>query len=429
MSALFRPAAVSSSATSNQYRDALGVMRPRLWAGGLFLVVLILGALVWSALFRVPVSVTGQGILLAPGGMIDVVADAAGQVLALDAAPGTPVAEGAVVARIAQPDLELKRDIARAERADALRFRDDLIRFQAADDANRARLRAAREASLAERIQALELRGAALRDQQANLRRLLKTGNVTRDRLLQVDQEVLAVESSIADARDERVAMQAEAALQATEREKARLEAERRLAEAERELAALDQQLARSSKVRSPFAGRVVEAKVNVGQMVQPGTAMVTLERQAEPADGRSTLPYVTAYVTAADGKKIRAGQPVEISPATTRREEHGFLRGHVVHVSDVPASSAGMLKTLQNDRLVQTFQDGMGAPFEVTVAIDPDPARPDRPLWSSPRAHPPRIEPGTLAELRFTIRSGPLLALAIPALQYAGPDVPRDGR
>ena len=87
------------------------------------------------------------------------------------------------------------------------------------------------------------------------------------------------------------------------------------------------------------------------------------------------------------------------------------------------------MLKTLQNDRLVQTFQDGMGAPFEVTVAIDPDPARPDRPLWSSPRAHPPRIEPGTLAELRFTIRSGPLLALAIPALQYAGPDVPRDGR
>ncbi|HAE47252.1 MAG TPA: hypothetical protein DCK97_07500, partial [Tistrella mobilis] len=114
-------------------------MRPRLWAGGLFLVALILGALVWSALFRVPVSVTGQGILLAPGGMIDVVADAAGQVLALDAAPGTPVAEGAVVARIAQPDLELKRDIARAERADTLRFRDDLIRFQAADDANRAR--------------------------------------------------------------------------------------------------------------------------------------------------------------------------------------------------------------------------------------------------------------------------------------------------
>ena len=57
-------------------------------------------------------------------------------------APGTPVAEGAVVARIAQPDLELKRDIARAERADTLRFRDDLIRFQAADDANRARLRA-----------------------------------------------------------------------------------------------------------------------------------------------------------------------------------------------------------------------------------------------------------------------------------------------
>ncbi|MEN2976336.1 NHLP bacteriocin system secretion protein (plasmid) [Tistrella bauzanensis] len=429
MTELFRPAAIESFVTSSQYRDALRVMRPRLWASGLFLVALILGGLVWSVLFHVPISVGGQGILLAPGGMIDVVADAAGQVRALDASPGSTVRSGAVVARIAQPDLDLKLTIARAEMDDAIRFRDDLARFQDHDGANRAGLRIAREASLAARIQALELRRVSLLDQQASLRRLLKTGTVTRDRLLQVDQEVLGVDSRIADARDERVAMAAEAALQETEREKARLEAERRVAEAEREASGLARQLERTSSVRSPFDGRVVEAKVNVGQMVQPGTAMVTLERHAgasHPGDG-GALPYVTAYVTAADGKKIRPGMPVEISPTTTRREEHGFLRGHVLHVSDVPASSAGMLKTLQNDRLVQTFQDGMGAPFEVMVAIDPDPARPDQPLWSSPRDHPPRIEAGMLAELRFTVRSGPLVALAIPALQYTGPDRPAD--
>ena len=400
-------------------------MRPRLWGAGLFIVALILGGLIWSAFFRVPVSVTGQGILLAPGGMIDIVADAAGQVRALDATPGTRVDVGTIVARIAQPDLDLKLAIARAEQEDAQRFRDELSRFQQSDGENREILRAARQASLAQRVAALEERRKALLEQQANLRGLVKSGTVIRDRLMQVDQEVLVVNSQIADARDEQVAMASEAALQRTEQEKARLEAERRVAEASRQVAGLATQLERTSAVRSPFAGRVVEAKVNIGHMVQPGTALLTLERQGggegEGAKG-SALPYVTAYVTAADGKKIRTGMAVEISPTNTRREEHGFLRGHVLHVSEVPASSAGMMRTLQNDRLVQSFLESMGAPFEVTVALAADPDRPGQPLWSSRRGDAPRIDSGTLAEARFTVRSTPLLALAIPALQYAGP-------
>ncbi len=36
----------------------------------------------------------------------------------------------------------------------------------------------------------------------------------------------------------------------------------------------------------------------------------------------------------------------VEISPSSTRREEHGVIRGRIERVADVPASSAGLLRT-----------------------------------------------------------------------------------
>ena len=73
----------------------------------------IVGGLVWSAFFTIPVSVSGQGILLSSGGVADVVADAGGQVHELVVAPGSMVSADMIIARIAQPDvaLELTRGI------------------------------------------------------------------------------------------------------------------------------------------------------------------------------------------------------------------------------------------------------------------------------------------------------------------------------
>lgn len=408
-------------AASHVYKDALTVMRPRMWGAGLFIVTLLIAAIVWSAFFRVPVSVNGQGILLAPGGMIDVVADAGGQVRALDVAPGDAVEPDTVVAHINQPELDLKLSVARSELLDAEKFRTDLIQFQQRDAKNRQTRRSARETSLTNRVSAVKERRDALADQRAGLYRLVENGTVVRERLMSIDQDLLIMNSQIAEAEDERVAMASEAAIKETEDERARLEADRRVAEARRSVATIEQQLARMGAVRSPFAGRVVETKVNVGQVVQPGTAVVALERKPERT--ASKLPFVVAYVSASDGKKIRKGMAVEVSPATTRREEHGFVIGHVAQVSEVPASSAGMMRRLQNDRLVQTFLHDLGAPFEVTIVLDSDPRNDDKPLWSSRLGTSPPIDSGTLAQVRVTVRSTSLLAMAIPALQYVDAD------
>lgn len=48
-SELFRPEAMQSLASQGIYKDALRVMRPRLWGAGRVMAAVIVGGLVWSA--------------------------------------------------------------------------------------------------------------------------------------------------------------------------------------------------------------------------------------------------------------------------------------------------------------------------------------------------------------------------------------------
>lgn len=154
-SELFRPEAMQSLASQGIYKDALRVMRPRLWGAGLVMAAVIVGGLVWSAFFTIPVSVSGQGILLSSGGVADVVADAGGQVHELVVAPGSMVSADMIIARIAQPDVALELTVAQGQLADAQRFQRELMRFQEQDLSTRNAARDARLHSLEQRLSAM----------------------------------------------------------------------------------------------------------------------------------------------------------------------------------------------------------------------------------------------------------------------------------
>ena len=61
-------------------------------------------------------------------------------------------------------------------------------------------------------------------------------------------------------------------------------------------------------------------------------------------------------FVPAGEGKKINPNDLVEVSPTTVKREEHGYIRGHVVAVSELPATKLAMESALQHPELVETF-------------------------------------------------------------------------
>lgn len=415
---LFRAAAANAVIENTAFDDSLRIMRPRLWVAGTVLALLVAAALAWSFFFTIPVSVAGQGILLAPGGVTDIFSEANGRLQAIAAKPGDVVKVGDLIARVEQPEVRLKLTLAQGELQDAEKLRRQVIDLQGRDTGARGGFESARLVSLTARIDALRKRETVLRERADVMGNLVTKGFVTRDHALSASQDLLTLTSQIADAEDERNKMQAEAEVRRSADQRTLLEADQKVTNALRGVQALREQLTRMDAVLTPFAGKVIATKANVGQIVQPGTPILTLERQGAAQAG---VPMVIVYVTAADGKKIKVGMPAEVSPSTSRREEDGYLRGRVVRVADVPASSASMARVLQNDRLVESFMSGLRTPFEVEVELETEPGDPTTPRWSSQRASALKVDSGTLADIRFTVRSMPLIAVAIPALQDRG--------
>ncbi|CAK0758766.1 hypothetical protein CCP1ISM_860002 [Azospirillaceae bacterium] len=134
---------------------------------------------------------------------------------------------------------------------------------------------------------------------------------------------------------------------------------------------------------------------------------------------GRGTDDLVLkVYVKPADGKKIAVGMMAQVSPSTVKREEYGFMEGIVTGVAPIPSTEEGIQRMLKNRQLVQELTGG-GAPFEVTVHLNLDPASHNGYKWSSSAGPWIEINPGTLADATITIREIHIISLLIPALEH----------
>jgi hypothetical protein len=140
-------------------------------------------------------------------------------------------------------------------------------------------------------------------------------------------------------------------------------------------------------EIRSPRAGHVLELRVGEGSFVQVGTVLVSFELAQEDLEA-------VLYLPAVDGKKVRPGMEVQVSPSTISQQEYGALRGRVKSVSDYPATVQGMFRVLGNNELVQTLSSH-GAPIEVRIEL----SKADTPSgyqWSSPAGPPTTVQGGT---------------------------------
>lgn len=168
-------------------------------------------------------------------------------------------------------------------------------------------------------------------------------------------------------------------------------------------------------KVISPYFGHILEIKVNEGDLVDRGTPILSVELLEE--GGHHHDLEAILYVAPTEGKKIKPGMEVQISPSTVKREEFGFILGKVASVSEFPATAQGMFRLLGSDELVQALSAG-GAPLEVRVELTPDERTVSGYRWSSPQGPPTPIDSGTLCEAWITIREQRPLSLVLPVFE-----------
>ncbi len=407
---LFRKAALEKLASPEQLDLMMQVTPPRAWMALVGLALLLLVALIWAVFGSVGTQIRGQGILLRGEAVLAVTASSQGPLSAVHVRPGDRVTKGQVLAEVAQPDLLLSlenqqqrlRELTAQAEAVAPLEQENLAQALAALDAETVSTRR----SMAD----FDSQASALRERVEVQAQLVEQGLITRSALL-------ATRSALAQAEQARAATAVRLAQIASERtaqERSRQQggAARRaeIDEAKRQLASLSARRDAVSVITSPYDGRVLEVSVDPGNLVAPGMQVLTLENEERPLEA-------VLYIAAAEGKKIRTGMQVRITPSTVRPEEYGFMLATVRSVSDFPVSPEALRRVLRNDSLVEALASE-GPPIEVIATLEPNPETPSGFAWSSGNGPPTGVFSGTLSEGGIVIERRRPIAYVLPMFQ-----------
>lgn len=413
---LFRKKALEQLSRKDGLDQALRVTNPVGWLVILTLIAFIIASVIWSIFTEVPVKVNGQGILLNPGGVVEIVSSSEGRLMDLLVTSGERIQQGQIVANLDQSDLKLEHSLKEAELEGLKAHLASVSAFHKRDDVARQAHNIEQSRALDKRITLLNQRLRWQKDLDDVLEGLWKKKLVNREKLLQNRIEISQIRETLAQAETERTSLSLQERETQIEYEREVLDISEQIATIGRELDGIKQRLTRHGVVRSPYSGLMVESKVNAGEFVSVGLSLLSLMRDDE-ASGAAQLSAVV-YVPPSDGKKIKPGMTVDVAVSTIKREEHGFIRGRVRRVAEIPSTSQGMLRTLKNDRLVESMSGDDGAPFEVQVELLTDEDSPSGYRWSSGKGPDTQVHSGTLCDADVSVRYVRLIALVFPALE-----------
>ncbi len=432
---LFRSAALDRMASPDQLNMAAAIVRPGAWLLLMVGAIMLVTGIVASVFITVPVKINAEGILLSPAGVRDVTAVTGGQLRVLNVHLGDRVAIGQAVAQLEQPDLRQEIDQARAELRDAQDQLQKTADFQdrstSSQDGFREQQKKNLEASIAFTTQRIGWLSERLRGQQE----LSEKGFVSKQAVLQTRVELGQAYEEQSRNQNARKQLDVEENTHRTERERETMGLQLKLASAQRHVDMLGSRMSRIDVVTSPYDGIVAELKVNEGELVERGGALMTLipadtpgvngpgvngPGANEPGAARRGPPIplmATLYVQPTEGKRVRPGMNVEVLPSTAKREEFGFIVGRVISVSEVPSTQEGMNRALKNKQMVSTLA-ASGAPFEVRAELLIDPDTPSGFKWSSSHGPEGTLSGGSPCKAEIVARSETIMELLIPAVK-----------
>ncbi|MEM7586093.1 MAG: NHLP bacteriocin system secretion protein [Acidobacteriota bacterium] len=410
--ALFRKAALEKLSSPEQLDVLMRVTTPKGWLALTALGCVLALVVAWGIFGSIATRVDGRGILLRGEAVLDVTASSSGRLAEILVAPGDVIEEGQVIATIRQEVLGIQIN----------NLRETVAELEGQDREQRTRESANLELSRRALAEERASQESAITDQQTLIGELEKKivvqeelvgkGLITENTLLGTRQQLAAAQQAITRSQVRIAQISSEET--ALERQVQQLQTGRlnRIDDLRRQLEEQEMKLASSIEVRSPYAGRVLELMTDAGNLVGPGARMLTLEALGQEVEG-------ILYVPAGDGKKVRPGMEVRISPSTVKVEEYGFILGEVISVSEFPVTPEGLRRVLRNETLLSEL-GGDAAPIEVVARLGVDPSTPSGYRWSSSTGPPTQVFSGTICTASVVVESRRPIELVLPKIRQA---------
>lgn len=408
---LFTKAALERLSSPEQLDMLMRVTSPIGWLALDTVGVCLFVGLVWGIFGTIPNKVDGKGILIRGGSVMQVEAGATGRVTKLEVDVNDVVTQGQPIASISQSGLNLKIENAKAllkslEEQNVKSSKADLENSKSALEAL-AKERASTEQSLKD----YETQIPPLEQKVKNQEELQAKGLVTSAGPMAARNTLFSMQEKISSGRVRLTQITTEEGTLRKQLQEQSGMRETRIDEARRSINELQSQMEGTSKVVSPYTGRVVEVSVQPGKLVTPDLPILTLETlDTTPLEG-------VLFINAGDGKKVEPGMKVRVSPSTVRAEEFGFMVGSVKSISSYPSTPESMMSILGNGRLVQDLS-GSSAPLKVVVSLETDPATKSGYKWSSPHGPPVGVFGGTLCSASIVVSERKPIGFVIPLVK-----------
>jgi HlyD family secretion protein len=402
------------------------------WVYVVTLSIVGIATIVFAFLYHVPTKVSGEGILLIENDtLVQVRATATGRLLTLAVKLGDQVAPGDRIGEVAQNDLQDAIREAEAKLDDVEGEDLELTRFE--------RNERETETEAINRVQrAIEQTLVTAHDKAKIAERLVASDDRLRAQRYMNDSDVLESREKLYLIRDDLNKGQsrlAELKLQRLtgdiSRRRRQLERGLKIGQLRTKLTLDREKFARTSRIVSQVHGRVAQVLSARGELVHEGAPVVLLHApKLNVGTAQDGAPYESiVFVPAGEGKKIDLGDPVELSPATVKREEHGFIRGHVAAIWEMPATKLAMEAALEHPELADAFLKRyapdvllrvhvklMARGDLLTAAVGKSSAdRANRYRWSSFSGHFQPLKTGTLCQAAIVVERRKLISLIVP--------------
>ncbi|WP_414578529.1 NHLP bacteriocin system secretion protein [Anabaena sp. CCY 9402-a] len=467
---IFRQQALDRLSSPERLDHLMQVVNPKDWLslGGLA-VFGVLGVL-WSVFGNIPITVTGKGVLINPRKVVQFQSPISGQVRSLNVKNGQCVAKDDILATIdpsqqkqqlqqqrdkltqlqrqvqettllRQQRTQLETGTITAERTSLTqRLQDNQklaprLQDEGLNSISQQRL------SLQERLKDVEELTPVLQKRVEKQRELQKQGAISEEQVLQAEQEYRQTRQNISEIK----AQLQQLRVQETEQQQKYLENNNNITQINAELEKLntrskqleqnnleavnteknqiqelqqaiarwEQEVAENSTIKSPHAGCIVEITATVGQYLSPGNRLGTLQTSGQASEMMSV-----AYFRVQDGKQIKPGMPILITPDTVKRARFGGIVGEIKQVSAFPVTSEGASSVVGNPELVQKVMDGEGGKIEAIAQLKLDPKTFSGYKWSSSNGPKLAISPGTTTTVRVTVEERSPITFVLPILK-----------
>ena len=159
-------------------------------------------------------------------------------------------------------------------------------------------------------------------------------------------------------------------------------------------------------ELRSTSSGVVLSHKVQQEEFSALEPCVYLL-----PEDQVNQLKEIVAFVSYGDLRKLKVGMEVQVTPSDLKREEVGYMYGHITAINELPTSAkeADMLFKI-NEFTSAVFSSE--AAFMVQIRLEDHPQDKSKIRWSHKGGEAVNMKIGTLCSMQIVTRNRPAYEL-----------------